>query len=81
MGLNQISMSRSAVAIDVTSIIYNIDDIDDLYQSYAWPLSCEHEQKAQWACINALMGTVDRCGYGDQRKSTICNARGLYPSI
>ena len=24
---------------------------DDLYQSYTWPLSCVHEQGAQWACI------------------------------
>ena len=53
--------------------------MDDLYQSYAWPLSCAHEQKAQ--LVHALMGTVDRHGYGGQQKDTICDARGLYPSI
>ena len=51
--------------ISVTAI-----DIDDLYQSYAWPLpvSCVHEQKAVCICI---VGTVDRRGYGGQQKGTI----------
>ena len=39
-----ISVSESAIAIDITSIIYNIDN---LYKSYTWPLSCAHEQKSQ----------------------------------
>ena len=29
----------------------------------------------------ALMGTVDRRGYGGQQKGTICDTRGPYPSI
>ena len=30
---------------------------------------------------HALMGTVDRRGYGGQQTGTICDARGSYPSI
>ena len=30
---------------------------------------------------HALMGTVDRHGYGGKQKGTICDACGLYPSI
>ena len=38
----------SVTIIDVTSVIYNIDD---LYQLGHRLNSCAHEQKAQWACI------------------------------
>ena len=30
---------------------------------------------------NALMGTIDKCGYGVQQKGTIYDARGPYPLI
>ena len=30
---------------------------------------------------NALMGTVDRRGYGSQQIGTICDTRGPYPTI
>ena len=33
------------------------------------------------AMYYALMGTVDRRGYGGQQTGTICDARGPYPSI
>ena len=37
-------------------------------------------RKHNWYAY-ALMGTVDRRGYGGQQKGTICDARGPYPSI
>ena len=63
----QISVTR-----DVTSIIQNIKD---LYQSYAWLLKCAHEQKTQWHA-SFTMGTVDRHDYGGQEKGTICDTHG-----
>ena len=37
-------------------------------------------RKHNWYAY-ALMGTVNRRGYGGQQKGTICDARGPYPSI
>ena len=37
-------------------------------------------RKHNWYAY-ALMGTVDRRGYGGQQKGTICDAHGPYPSI
>ena len=70
------SVSRCGYTIDFTSII----NVDDLYQSYSWLLSCVHEQKTQWACIMHWVGTVNRRGYVSQQKTTICDAHGPYPS-
>ena len=38
-------------------------------------------RKHSYMYAYALMGTIDRRGYGGQQKGTICDARGPYPSI
>ena len=66
---------RIASWVSIMSINLNISTI--------LTLSCAHEQKAQ--CVRIMQwvnsGTVNRCGYSGQQKSTICDTSGQYPSI